>query len=197
MAYLTVAQVRALPNLADIAKFTDAEIAAAITWFEAVFEDYTEVAWESRTVTDERHYFTSSGTLILDHLYPRVVSAVRAYSSATTSVAYTAAELADLRLDPSGVLRRVSLGPFTSAYGLVAVDYAHHVTATPPADIVEAAKVAVRDHLITDYQANRQFAVSTEAGIVRTSTPGPDRPFGIPEVDATANRHRHHVPSVG
>lgn len=195
MAYLTVAQVRALPNLADTAKFTDAEITAAIVWFETVFEDYTGVAWETRTVTGERHYVTSSGLLILEHLYPRVISAVRSYSDATTTVAYTAAELADLRVDPSGVVRRVSLGAFTSGYGVVAVDYVHYATVTPPSDVVEAAKVAVRAHLIDDYQANRQFAVSTEAGIIRTSQPGPDRPFGLPEVDAVANRRNHSVPS--
>lgn len=192
MAYLTLAQVRALPNLSDAAKFTDAEITAAITWFETLFEDYTRVAWESRTVTGERHYLTSSGLLILDHLYPRVVSAVRAYSDATTIVAYTAGELADLRIDPSGVVRRVSLGSFTSGYGLVAVDYTHYATATPPADVVEAAKEAVRAHLIDDYQANRQYAVSTEIGIVRNSQPGLGTPFGIQKVDEVANRRREH-----
>lgn len=195
-AYLTVAQVRALPNLTDPAKFTDAEITAAVDWFETLLEDYTGVAWAPRTVIDERHYLTSSGTLILDHLYPRAISALRVYSDATTSTPFTVAELADLRADDSGVVRRVSLGSFISGYGIVAVDYTYGYDA-PPTDVVEAAKVAIRDHLITDYQANRQFAVSTEAGIVRTSQPGEDRPFGIPEVDAVANRRRQRVPSVG
>lgn len=187
--YVTLAEIRALPNLSDTAKFTNAEIAAAIDWFETTFEAYTGVAWVPRTVTDERHYVTSAGTLILDHMHPRSITAVRAYSTASASTAYTAAELADLRLDGSGVIRRVSLGNFTSGYGMVAFDYSHGHD-SPPADVVEAAKVAIRAHLIDDYQANRQYAVSTEAGIVRTSQPGPDRPFGLPEVDAVANRHR-------
>lgn len=194
MAYLTTAQVRALPNLSDTAKFTDAEITAAITWFETLFEDYTGVAWEARTVTDERHW-GSGDLIILDHLKPRTISAVRAYSDATTSAAYTAAELADLRLEPSGVIRRYTLGWFTSSYGLIAVDYTHGYT-TPPADVVEAAKEAVRAHLIDDYQTNRQFAVSTEQGIIRTSQPGPDKPFGIQKVDEVANRRRHYDPVV-
>jgi hypothetical protein len=196
MAYVTVAQIRALPNLSDVAKFTDAEITAAITWFETVFEDYTGVAWETRTVTGERHWGTGD-LLILDHLKPITISALRTYSDATTTVAYTVAELADLRLDPSGVIRRNTLGWFTSPYGLVSVDYTHGY-ATPPADVVETAKVAIRDHLIVDYQANRQYAVSTQDGIVRTSTPDPTagRPFGIPEVDAVAVRRSHRCPSV-
>lgn len=190
MAYLTDGQVRALPNLGDPAKFPDAKLTAAIAWFEELFEDYTGVAFETRSVVDERHYLTSSGVLILDHLYPRAVSAVRVYSSAAISVPYTAGELADVRVDLSGVLRRVSLGSFTSSYGMVAVDYTHYKTATPPADVVEAAKEAVRAHLLDDYQANRQTSVSTEAGIVRISQPGPDRPFGVPIADECANRRQ-------
>jgi hypothetical protein len=194
-SYVTVAELRVLPNLTDPAKFSDAELAAATDWFETTFEDYTGVAWVPRTVVDERHHLTSAApTLMLNHLKIRAVSAVRVYSDAATSVAFTADELADLRLNPGGVLSRGSLGSFTSGYGLVAVDYTHGYDA-PPADVVEAAKVAIRDHLIVDYQANRQFAVSTEAGIIRTSQPGEERPFGIPEVDAVANRRNHSVPS--
>lgn len=192
--YVTLTELRALPNLADTTKFTNAELTAATLWFETLFEDYTGVAWIPRTVTDERHFGTGD-LLILDHLKPRSISAVRTYSDAATSVAYTADELADLRLEPSGVLRRNTLGWFSSGYGLVAVDYTHGYDAPPP-DVVEAAKTAIRAHLLDDYQANRQYAVSTEQGIIRTSQPGPDRPFGLPEVDAVANRRNHRCPSV-
>jgi len=191
-SYVSIGDLRALPNLADTAKFTDAELAAACDWFEELFEDYTGVAWVPRTTVDERHYLTSAATLSLEHLRPRAVSAVRVYSTAAASVAYTAAELADLRRSPAGVLRRVSLGSFASGYGMIAVDYTHGYD-SPRADVVEAAKIAIRAHLIEDYQANRQFAVSTEQGIIRTSQPGPDRPFGIPEVDVVANRRNHHA----
>lgn len=193
-AYVSLEELRALPNLADTTKFPDAALAAAASWFETRFEEYTGVAWAPRTVTDERHYGTG-GILILDHLQPRTVSAIRAYSDATTTTAYTAAELADLHLEPSGVIRRNTLGWFTSGYGLIAVDYTHGYD-SPPADVVEAAKTAIRAHLLDDYQANRQYAVSTEAGIIRTSQPGPDRPFGLPEVDIVANRRNHRCPSI-
>jgi hypothetical protein len=194
--YVTVEQLRALPNLADTSKFPDAELATAAVWFEVLFEDYTGVAWTPRTATDERHWGTGD-LLILDHLKPITISALRAYSDATTTVAYTADELADLHLEPSGVIRRNTGGWFSSGYGLVAVDYTHGFDAPPP-DVVEAAKVAIRDHLIVDYQANRQYAVSTQDGIVRTSTPdaAAGRPFGIPEVDAVAVRRSHRCPSV-
>lgn len=192
--YVTLTELRALPNLADTTKFTNAELAAATDWFETLFEDYTGVAWVPRTVIDERHYGTG-GVLMLDHLQPRTVSAVRAYSDATTTVAYTAAELADLHLEPSGVIRRNTLGWFSSGYGLVAVDYTHGYDSPPP-DVVEAAKEAIRAHLIDDYQTNRQFAVSTEQGIIRTSQPGPNTPFGLQKPDEVANRRRHHHPAI-
>lgn len=194
--YVTLTELRALPNLADTAKFTNAELAAACDWFETTFEDYTGVAWVPRTVVDERHHGTG-GLLILDHLKPRAVTAVRTYSDATTTVAYTAAELADLRLEPSGIIRRNTLGTFTAAYGLIAVDYTHGHD-SPPADVVEAAKTAIRAHLIDDYQANRQYAVSTQDGIIRTSTPdaAAGRPFGLPEVDTVANRRNHRCPAA-
>lgn len=187
-SYVTPAEVRSLPHLTDPAKFSDAKIVAAIDWFETTFEDFTGVAWVPRTVVDERHRLTSSPTIILDHFYPRTVSAVRFYSDATTSTAYSAAELADVHVDASGIIRR-GWAPFTSGYGIVAVDYTHGHD-SPTVDIVEAAKTAIRAHLLDDYQANRQYAVSTEAGIIRSSQPGPDRPFGIPDVDAVANRRR-------
>lgn len=195
MAYVSLTTLRALPNLSDTAKFTDAELTAAISWFEVTFEDYTGVAWETRTVTAERHY--DPGTEVLLNKWPaRTISAVRAFSTATTSTPYTAAELADLRLDPTGPISRTTLGSFQSAFGLIEVDYTHGYTTTAPTDIVEAAKVAIRDRLLTDNTGNRVYAVSTDAGIIRQSTPGPRTPFGIPSVDEVANRRSMRVPGL-
>lgn len=196
MPYVAVAELRALPNLADTSRFTDAELTAATTWFETVFEDYTQVAWTPRTVLGEAHYLKRADSLMLRHQRPRTVTAVQSYTSAIAATAYTAAELAALAFDETGTLRRLgNVSSFTSDYGLVTVDYTHGYTA-PPADVVEAAKTAIRAHLLDEYQANRQYAVLTEAGIVRSSQPGPDRPFGLPEVDAVANRRSHRIPGV-
>lgn len=190
MPYATVADIRAMPNMGNTSKFTDAEITNAVAWFEEKFEDYTHVAWLPRTVLDERHYVTNTREIKLNHLVPRSIQAIRSHSAATASTPYTAAELADIRLDGSGIIRRVSLGSFTSGYGLIGIDYTHSATTAPPADIIEAAKVAVRDRLLSDNVGNRVYAVSTEAGIVRSSTPGPKTPFGIQDVDEVANRRR-------
>lgn len=183
-AYVTVAQVRALPNLGDAAKFTDAEITDAISWFETTFEDFTHVAWtpRTRTVTLESN---PDGTVTLPDLLPRRVVSVRTYTGPTAYTDFTADELAGIMLAGSGVLRRWS-GRFS---GRVEVTYEYGYGA-PPSDVVEAAKVAIRDRLLNDNVGNRQYSVQTEAGIVRSSTPGPDRPFGLPVVDEVANRRR-------
>lgn len=196
MPYVAVADLRALPNLSDTVRFTDAELAAATTWFETVFEDYTQVAWQPRTVLGEAHFLRRADTLTLRHLRPRSITAVNSYTSAIAATAFTADELAALRAEPDGTVRRLGyVASFSSDYGLITVDYTHGYDA-PPADVVEAAKIAIRAHLLDDYQANRQYSVLTEAGIVRTSQPGPDRPFGLPEVDAVANRRSHRIPGV-
>lgn len=184
-----------MKNMGNTNKFEDGEIDAAIAWFEVKFERYTGVAWIPRTVTDERHYATNAGTVILNHMFPRSITAVRAYSTASASTPYTAAELADLRLDDSGIIRRVSLGSFASGYGLIAFDYTHGFT-VPPADVVEAAKVAIRDRLLGDNSGNRAYSISTEAGIVRSSTPGPKTPFGLQDVDEVANAYMGGPPSA-
>lgn len=196
--YVPFADLRAMPNLSDEAKFTDVELAAALEWFETKFERYTGVAWEPRTVTDERHYLAAAATLTLNHMYPREITAVRSYTAAATYTEYTADELADLRLDPSGVVSRVSLGRFSSTYGLIAFDYSHGFDA-PPADIVDAAKVAVEAKVVADHtsaRGDRQFSVQTQDGVARISTPGPKRPFGIPVVDEVANAYIGGIPSA-
>jgi hypothetical protein len=38
--------------------------------------------------------------------------------------------------------------------------------------------------------------VQTEAGIVRSSTPGQNTPFGIPFVDEVVQARSHRVPAV-
>lgn len=187
MPYVTRATIRSLPSLGDPARFSDVEIDEAIAWFEETFEDHTGVAWLRRAVVDERHQLTVAAVIELNHPRPRSVSAVRSYSSASSWTAFTSTELADLHMSGTGVLRRMTGGLFTSGYGLVAVDYEHGHDA-PPRDVVEAAKEAIRAHLLDDYAGNRQYALSTQEGVVRTSQPGPDRPFGIPSADAVANR---------
>lgn len=193
--YVTVPEIRALTNMTDPGKFTDSAIAGAIDWFETTFEDYTGVSWVERTATDERHYLTSAGLILLDHALPRTVSAVRTYSTAAASTAFTADELADLRVDRTGALSRVSLGRFSSSYGMVAVDYTHGHPSPPP-DVVRAAKIAIQGELLKDKNGRLPYSIN-DGGVLQTFTrPGPNRPFGNEDVDEVANRRNQTVPAV-
>lgn len=192
-SYVTLAEIRALPNLSDTAKFTNAEIAAAIDWFETTFEDATGVAWVPRTVT-ERLNGAGKTDLLLGHLFPRTITA----GSITTGgvvTALTAPELADLIVYDHGQVVRLSLGSWPLGHRNVSITYSHGFSSPPP-DVVEAAKVAVRAKLVDDQTGNRVFAVQTEAGIIRSSAPGADRPFGIPFVDEIAKRRSHKGPGT-
>lgn len=195
MPYLTTAQVRALPNIgADTAKFPDSLITATVSWFEAVFEDATGVAWETRTITETLSGQGGSG-LLVSKLFPRSPITAASITTSGVTTALTAAELADLVIYDHGLIARLTLGRWPLGRRNISVTYSYGITTTPPADVIEAAKVAVRDRLLNP-DPNRQFSVATEVGVVRNSTPGPKSPFGIQFVDEVVARRSHKVPGV-
>ena len=195
MAYVSIEEVRTLKDMADEGKYPDVDIDAAIAWFETRFENHVGMAFVPRTATERLSGRCS--TLMLRHWPVRSITAVRSYTTPTVNVAFTVDELADLLFDPTGTVQRYSYGYWPHD---VEVDYVHG-QAEPPADVRDAALVAVREKLLEDIsgaRGNRQFAVATQDGIVRSSTPGDDRPFGIPSVDvvAQAYRSRYRVPAM-
>lgn len=198
-SYVTVEEVRARPGMADDGKYPDADVEAAVSWFETKFEDYVGVAFTTRTASE---WVDGPGrcTLWLVHWPVIAVTDVLTYTTSTASTAFTGDELADIRPSATGQLRRVSLGSFAAGLQNLLVTYTHGF-ATTPLDIKDACLVAVSEKLtedITGARGNRQFAVATQDGIVRSSVPGPDRPFGVPAVDQVAEsyRRRYRVPAI-
>lgn len=200
MPYVSLAQVRVLPGLADAVAFPDDALTAAVAWFEERFEDYTRLAWAPRASTTKLS--GGRGTLLLPR-YPVISVQSISYLSGATTVPFTAPELAEVLPvwsdgdENTGELYRTSgawwpHGPLTVAYT--------HGRPTTPLDVQDACLVAVQDKLQqdrTNARGNRQFSVATQDGIIRSSTPGKDRPFGIPAVDEVANRRREHsAPAV-
>lgn len=186
--YLSLAAIRGLTNMEHHGKFSTEDLRAARDWFETAFEDYTGVAWVPRFAR-ERVSGSGRSSLILPHRPVRSVLSVRTYTDAETYTTYTASELADIATGSIGVVKRVSLGVFAYGSDNLVVEYEHGYDSPPP-DVVTAAKYAIRERLIKGYVGNRQYAVQTQEGIVRESTPGEDRPFGIFEADEIANRRR-------
>lgn len=191
--YVTVAEVRAMPGMADGAKFPDADIVNAIEWFESKFEEYSGVAWAPRSASDWVDG-TGSRWLGLPRFPVISLQSVKVYSDATTFVAYSAAELADIRISVTGYLLRVGLGYWPWGRQNILVDYTFGYSPTP-LWVKDAALMAIADKLrsdLTNSRARTQYATETGEGIIRTSMPGPDRPFGIPAVDEAANRARRY-----
>lgn len=192
--YLATSDLRSVADLDDVDQYPEAKLVKGRRWFEDRFEKATSVAWVPRY---RRARLSGDGTseLTLPDLYPRRVLSVRVYSDAATYVAFSPAEIADLVVDDHGELRRSSLGSFAAGLNNIVVEYEHGWTA-PTSDVVEAGEVAIRDHLMSATQGNRVYAVQTQDGIVRSSVPGRDRPFGIPEVDAVVSDRSHKVPGI-
>lgn len=197
VTYVTVDEVRALPGMADDGKYPDTDVEAAIAWFETKFEGYVGVAFVRREATERLAGGCTS--IWLNHWPVRSVTAVRSFTSPTANTAFTVDEVADLLIDDTGAVRRYAAGYWPAD---VELDYTHWLTATAPADVKDAALVAVSEKLTEDAnrgaRANRQFAVATQEGIVRSSMPGDGRPFGIPVVDQVANdyRNRYRAPAM-
>ena len=197
MPYVTKPELRALPNLADTTKFTDAELDTAITWFETTFEDYVGMAFEPRTKTER--LVGSGRSLFISHWPVRSVTAVRVYTSPTVNTVFTAAELADLLVTPLGEVRRYSLGTWAAD---VEVDYTHGQAAPPPADVKLEALVAIQEKLLEDHSGrptDRTYGTANDGVFIRSILPDGDKhPFGIASVDALAVRYRakYYVPAV-
>jgi hypothetical protein len=196
-AYVTLDEIRALPNLGDENRFTDDELADAREWFETLFEDYTGMAFVPRAIT-ARFVGACGAELMLPHWPVRSIVGARVYTSTTAYTAFTADELADILIDGVGSLRRYSLGYWPSD---VEIDYVHG-QAAPPADVKREALVAIQEKLMEDNSgrpADRTYGVATDGVFVRSILPGEDKPFGIASVDECANRYRAkcRVPALG
>jgi len=205
--YISLADLRWQTNLGDDAKFPDSRLIDARRWFEDLFEEFTGVAWVPRyrraTVTAPRYdssmYPTwgATGNVVLPDMYLRTIRSLSYTSFSGATVAFTSTEVADLTYNDAGLVSRRSFAywpPLNAMSMTLAYEYGHD---SPPRDVWQASKMAIADRVTSDNSGNRQYSVSTAAGIVRTSTPGPNTPFGIPFVDEVANRRRERSHNAG
>lgn len=189
--YATIADLRALANLADTSKFTNDELIAARRWFEELVERYTGTAFVPRY---GRIWVSgSSSSSLLPNVGPlRSLRSARSYTDATTYTSFSVSDLADVQVDDWRLYRR-SLGVWD--YGtsnlLLEIEYGYD---RPPADVRDAALIAIRSHLLNDQSGRPMLSVADGAGgTTRFAIPGDNRPTGIPEVDTILNRYRQPV----
>lgn len=200
MAYFTLAELRALPDMSDTTKYPDARATAVQSDVEAIIDGAVRTSFEAKTFTD-----TLDGGREALRLSRRFVRSITSVSE--DGVALTASELLDVIVKGS-VLRRRSSGSYstlltweTGVQNIVVV-YTAGYSATPPADVKEAALKATRYRLLTtdgkSGASDRAMSIQNEFGNVQLSTAGPDHPFGLPEVDEVVTRYakRLAVPGV-
>lgn len=173
--WLDLVDIRALGGLDNTVRHTTAELRAARDWFETLAEEWTGVAWVPRYGKTDV-YRPSSGDPIRLSPKPRSVQAVTVDG---TAVAFSGWEWHDDGwVTPDAVV----------SAGRLIVHHTHGHD-RPDGELVEAAKIAIRDKLLTD-QSNmpsRQVLLSNELGTVRLAQPGRNAATGIPEVDRVLN----------
>jgi hypothetical protein len=178
--YVPLGGVLAMP---DMVGTSIASIVDAREWFESKVERYVGVAFVPRFA---RVALRGNGrpSLGLPHFPIRAVNSVGYYSGATLTP-FTVGELADIVLpSETGFLARRTLGMWPTADMILEIE---HGLAAPPAELIDAALVAISDKLRRDQtpasRAGRVYAVQTEVGVERRTRTGPGHPFGIDDVD--------------
>lgn len=192
--YFTLAELRALPRMADAATYTDERCLAAAAYIVGIIEREVGTSFVARPGTAT--FSGGRGPLVLP-------SHVLQLTSVTLSG--QALDVGDVDID-GGILTRWS--------GDAELDWPvgrRNVTATwlagysaePPPDVKEAALRGTRAHLLATNSAggadmtDRRTSVTTEQGTVNFVVAGRDNPTGYPEVDATIVSWRNRLSGDG
>lgn len=183
--YFTLAELRAMPDMADTIAYPDATCELAAGYVVGIIEREVGTSFIARTVTGEPH--DGGGyQIVLDAPYALSVTSVTENGTTVPS--------GELSLY-GGILERFATGaayPTRWADGRrnIRVTYqsGYSTLANIPADIKAAAMQATRSRLLSTASdsatEDRQQSVSTDMGVITYVMAGQDRPTGYPEVDA-------------
>lgn len=196
--YFTLEELRALPQMGDTTLYLDARCEAAAAWAVALIEREVVASFIVREYVES-----------FDGGYDEIVltEPFAANSPAPTATADGVAVTDDLRVR-AGVLRRFSAGTYgspiqwASGVGNVEVTYSAGYSATPPADIKEAALLLTRLHLLENDSHALNDARATQltnemGGTTTFATAGKDRPTGYPAIDAVIVAWRDKLNAFG
>jgi hypothetical protein len=193
-AYFTIDELRAEDEtLSSADSYPDAMLADRIAMVEERIEHLCGVAFLPRTSTCSVRGDGSS-TIILPDVEVTAISSI-----AVDGVDLTDAELALVRVARRGVLTRMGpLGrPIAWPRGsTLELEYTHGY-AVPPAPIKYAALKWAVDVLLPSSLPARATMQSQGDNTFRIVVASPDRPSGIPEVDAILADYDRRIPMVG
>lgn len=172
-----ISEMRAFDSaFVDVSKYSDAKMRAARTAAEQRLERACRVAFVPRA----RRLVIAGGGMSALHLPDNAVR--RVVSLSVDDVAFTVDELAGLDVREWGrVMRDDGL---TFEEGARIEIFYEHGDDYPDAPVVQAAMLLVREYLVRSALSSRATVEATDVGFFRVSVAGPDRPTGLPEVDA-------------
>jgi hypothetical protein len=188
----SIADLKAFDTVLAEAAYTAAKITAARDAVEETFE-HPQVGRVAFRLRGSRDHLDGTGkdSIMLEHIEPTSIVSVK-----VNGVAFSSAELADLRLYAHGKVTRDQLGAFGHGVGNVEVFYTHGLASTP-APVHIAAKRFARYLLVeTAFGINeRSSGVFTEGGTgYRLTIAGRDGWTGLPFVDSVLKQWTRRAP---
>lgn len=182
MDYVTLAEIRALPQMSNLTLFPDSVVTAVADSVESQVETIVGTSFVGRVVTGEQHDGGLDG-------FPLAAPFVVSIQQVLQNGVVVAATLHDNRVF------RTDGQPWAVGRFNVTVDYTAGYSLAPPADIKHAVLLATRMRVLST-SANsridaRRTGLNTEHGtesfgVARAdrTREGGGRPFGYPEVDS-------------
>lgn len=177
------------PAFADATRYPAALVRAARTAAEERFEKACRQAFVPR---GRRARAVGAGVARLE-VRDNAVSALLAASIGTAAL--SADEIAEVDVREWGALDRPP-GKVWTAGEPVRVHYEHGLEGPSPEES-QAAMLLAREYLTRSNLSSRATLEATDVGFFRLSIAGPEKPTGIPEVDAVIRSVGRHRPMIG
>lgn len=196
--YVSVADIRATdPTLTDTTDDPTATLKRARRQAEQLLEAETGVSWVPRFDT-VRLDGTGGTALLLPWPMLRSVSWGRIYSDEDTYTTLTAAELAAIPADPSGIAWRTDGKTWDAGHRNIELGFTHGYD-TPHPEIRDACIQLVREfsRAFDNAVSSRQTGLSFDGVFSPLVTAGVrGAPTNIPAVNAAIRRHSHRTPGI-
>ena len=191
MSYTTITAVREVSGMEDVEVWSDAKVTDAITFAEALIDDYCGTSFEHKGFVETLDG-TGTDTLRLYTIHPQTLTAVTVDGVAQTTD--------DWSLRPEGlIVRDTGVFTYTSPGLNVSVSGTAGWTASAPEEVALAARSIAIGYL-RQYEERipqQALSVQSEFGQVMLAQPGaPWKPTEYPLVNSLLNRWRARPPAM-
>ena len=197
--YASVKEMRASDEvLADVRKYTTADLVAARRAVETEFETYCGAAFVPRY---RRVRLDGPGReeLVLPDPYVRSVRSVRVYDTDGNYESFTQGELDAIVVNDSGIVVRTDSDAFEYGHQNLVVEYEHGLD-RPPADLLEAFYLRLRDRVNRSHRGVPDRATtftSDVGGTYSLLVAGRGGSItGLPDVDVALRRNSRRIPGI-